>query len=240
MKWSAVAPNRLEAIVVFALESEALEEGLTHRFECQLSVEQAKSLATRLEEAADLDTTFCLAIFISLRRKLCSQPYNSHWLQSKRAKFSSENWSSIIFGWDEESWSSAGGRWTMSDGHEGRGRSYRDELKFDFILADPTRMLLQYTFTSDRIEVTRQQDSLLRYTVWHHDDSTSWPVPTFEIVIDAETYVMQSYTMQWHFDADDRVRLPYSVEADVVEYGGEFEIPDEVRENSLYLANLEQ
>ena len=159
--------------------------------------------------------------------------------QSNRAKFSSENWSSIIFGWDEETWSSAGGRWTISEEHGGRGRNYRSTVNFDFILADPTRMLYEYTYVADRIDVARHQNDLLKYTVRHHPEAENWPIPTFEIVIDADTYVMQSYTMQWHFDAEDRVRLPYSVEADVVEYGGEFEIPDEVRENSLYLANLE-
>ena len=163
-----------------------------------------------------------------------------NWSQSRRAKFSSENWSSIIFGWDEESWSSAGGRWTASESHGGRGRRYRDQIKFDFILADPTRMLRQYTLSADRIEIEQHQDDLLRYTVKHHPESQAWPVPTFEIILDPETYLMKSYTMLWVFGADNTARLPYRVEATVTEYGAEFEIPDEVLDNSTYLANLSE
>ena len=42
---------------------------------------------------------------------------------SDKVRFSSRSWSSIIFGYDTESWSSAGGRWTMSSDHHGRARN---------------------------------------------------------------------------------------------------------------------
>ena len=159
--------------------------------------------------------------------------------QSNRAKFSSDSWSSIIFGWDEESWSSAGGQWTMSAAHGGRGRNYRSNVNFDFILADPTRMLIQSTLTANRIDVVRQSDGLLRYTVKPHPESQRWPVPTFEIILDQETFRMISYTMVWEFEQQDGLRSAYRVEADVSNYGAEFEIPDEVREGSAYLADRE-
>ena len=159
--------------------------------------------------------------------------------ESRIIKFSTDNWSSIIFGFDQESWSSAGGRWTMSDEHTGRGRRYRDVLKFDFPLADPTRMVyreIRSAYESD-LAVNAQSQFVYRATVPGYN--SRWPKPNIEIVIDPETYRMVSYTLEWHFDAEDNVRLPYRVEAEVVEYGAEIEIPDEVREGSAYLANLE-
>ena len=159
--------------------------------------------------------------------------------ESRIIKFSTDNWSSIIFGFDQESWSSAGGRWTMSDEHTGRGRRYRDVLKFDFPLADPTRMVyreIRSAYESD-LAVNAQSQFVYRATVPGYN--SRWPKPNIEIVIDPETYRMVSYTLEWHFDAEDNVRLPYRVEAEVVEYGAEIEIPEEVREGSAYLANPE-
>ena len=161
------------------------------------------------------------------------------WHHSNRAKFTGESWSSIIFGWDEETWSSAGGRWTMSAGHVGRGRSYRSIVNFDFILADPIRMLNDYTHSADRVDVVRQGNGLLRYTVKHHPEGRAWPIPTFEVIVDPATYRMVSYTMLWRFGDDGTERLPYRVDADTLEYGAEFVIPDEIREGSAYLKNRE-
>ena len=157
--------------------------------------------------------------------------------ESRRIKFSTETWSSIIFGFDEESWSSAGGRWTLSDEHTGRGRRYRDELKFDFPLADPTRLIFAELFSTYTSQLAINARSQYVYTAEIQEINTHWPKSNFEIIIDPETYRMISYTMEWHFDAEDNVRLPYRVEAEVVEYGAEIEIPDEVREGSAYLAN---
>ena len=159
--------------------------------------------------------------------------------ESRHIKFSTESWSSIIFGFDDESWSSAGGRWTMSDGHTGRGRRYRDELKFDFPLADPTRLIFAELFATYSSQIAVNAQSQYVYKAEIQDVNTRWPKPNIEIVIDPETYRMVSYTLEWHFDAEDGVRLPYRVEAEVVEYGAEIEIPEEVREGSAYLANLE-
>ena len=157
--------------------------------------------------------------------------------ESRRIKFSTGTWSSIIFGFDEESWSSAGGRWTLSDEHTGRGRRYRDELKFDFPLADPTRLIFSELFSTYTSQLAINAQSQFVYTAEIQETNTRWPKPNIEIIIDPETYRMISYTMEWHFDAEDNVRLPYRVEAEVVEYGAEIEIPDEVREGSAYLAN---
>ena len=159
--------------------------------------------------------------------------------ESRHIKFSTESWSGIIFGFDDESWSSAGGRWTMSDGHTGRGRRYRDELKFDFPLADPTRLIFTELFATYSSQLAVNAQSQYVYVTEIQDVNTRWPKPNIEIVIDPETYRMVSYTLEWHFDAEDNVRLPYRVEAEVVEYGAEIEIPEEVREGSAYLANPE-
>ena len=158
---------------------------------------------------------------------------------SNRIKFSTETWRSIIFGSDEESWSSTGGRWTISKEHAGRGREFRDALKFDFPLVDPTRMMYREINSSYESHLAVNAQSQFVYRAKLPRDHTRWPRPNIEIIIDPETYHMISYTMEWHFDADGSVRLPYRVEAEVVEYGAHFEIPDEVREGSAYLADRE-
>lgn len=157
--------------------------------------------------------------------------------RSQRSKFETTSWSSIIFGWDEETWSSAGGRWTLSEDHEGRGRNYRSQVKFDFPLADPMTILRQAVFRADRIELSERGEDLIVMKAGY--DRNIWPEPNIEIVVDRKSNVMRSYSVQWHFDADDRVRLPYRIEAEVIEYGAPFEIPDEILETSEYLANLE-
>ncbi len=159
--------------------------------------------------------------------------------ESRFIKFSTETWSSIIFGFDEESWSSAGGRWTLSDDHTGRGRRYRDELNFDFPLADPTKLIFTELFATYSSQLAVNAQAQYVYIAEIQEINTRWPKPNIEIVIDPETHRMVSYTMEWHFDAEDDVRLPYRVEAEVLEYGAEIEIPDEVRDGSAYLANRE-
>lgn len=152
-------------------------------------------------------------------------------------KFETASWSSIIIGWDEESWSSAGGRWTQSESHEGRGRDYRSRVNFDFPLADPMTIVRRAVFNADRIELSERGDDLIVMKAAYERDI--WPKPEVEMVVDRESYEMRFYVVQWHFDADNRARLPYRLEAKVIEYGAEFEIPDEVLEKSEYLANLD-
>ncbi len=160
--------------------------------------------------------------------------------RSQVIRFSTPSWSSIIFGFDEESWSSAGGRWTKSDGHEGRGRRYRDELKFDFPLTDPTRLIQAELFGAYRSELSVNSSGDYVYRIIEPIRSSfRWPRAVVDVVVDPETYLMKSYSMTWHFDADDRVRMPYRVEATVLEYGAEIELPDEVREGSAWLAGRE-
>lgn len=159
--------------------------------------------------------------------------------ESQKIKFTTESWRSIIFGFDQESWSSAGGRWTRSDAHTGRGRRYRDELKFDFPLADPTRLIYAETRWAFSSDLTVNSQGKFVYRAEHMDTSSIWPNPDFEIVIDPETYLVESYTVTWYFDANDDSRLPYRVEATVLEYGAEFEIPDEIQSGSEYLSEGE-
>ena len=171
--------------------------------------------------------------------RLTAQFADYSWLWSDRIKFWTDSWSSIIFGFDEESWSSAGGRWTQSEAHEGRGRRYRDELKFDFPLVDPTNLVYTELRRPYTAELTKNSFGQYVYRSEFQPGGRFWPYPNIEIVIDPESYRMVSYTITWHFDADGRVRLPYRVEATVLEYGSEFDIPEEVREGSAWLAGRE-
>ena len=153
---------------------------------------------------------------------------------SQMVRFSSRSWSSIIFGYDSESWSSAGGRWTMSSDHTGRARSYRGHVKFDFILADLIPLLRHYLFSGASLEFATRGDGTFVFQSTPSTADGGWPKPTVEVVVDPETSEMRSYVIEWQFQPDSRYR--YRVEAEVVSYGEDFEIPDEVWEKSEYLS----
>ena len=156
---------------------------------------------------------------------------------SQMVKFSSRSWDSIIFGYDAESWSSAGGIWTISKDHRGRARDYRGHVKFDFILADPVPLLRYHLFAGEDLIFAKRGDGtfVIRSTSSAMEGAS--PKPTVEIVIDPKSGEMSSYAIEWQFEPNSRYR--YRVKADVVSYGDEFEIPDEVRENSEYLKRLD-
>ena len=156
---------------------------------------------------------------------------------SNMVRFWSRSWSSIIFGYDFESWSSAGGRWTMSSDHLGRARGYRNHVKFDFILADPVALLRYRMFSGENLGIVKRGDGTFALRSTPSIDPDVWPKPTVEVVIDAKSGEMRSYTVEWQHEPHSRYR--YRIEAEVVSYGEEFQIPDEVREKSEYLRRLE-
>ena len=158
--------------------------------------------------------------------------------ESNRIRFSSENRDSIIFGYGAETWVSDEDGWAISDDQDGIGRQYRDETKFDFPLTDPTSMLFTEVFSVYSSSLSENEDAHWVSSVPRNDLNTNWPEPQIEIIIDPDTYQMVSYTIHWFFDADNSERTPYRVEAQVIDYGAAFEIPDEVSEDSEYLAEL--
>ena len=149
---------------------------------------------------------------------------------STQVRFVSQSWDSIIFGFDQETWSSAGGRWTESSGHDGRGRKYRDHLKFDFILADPLLAVSSAMQANGDIKMLERANGNVTISVTEIGDA----FPRSNIERDSGQII--EYSIEWHFGPNRYKDLPYRVEAEVIDYGAEFEIPDEVREKSRYLA----
>ena len=124
----------------------------------------------------------------------------------------------------------------MSSDHTGRARSYRGQVKFDFILADPLPLLRHHLFSGASFEFTTRGDGTFVFQSTPSTADGGWPRPTVEVVVDPKNNEMRSYVIEWQFQPDSRYR--YRVEAEVMSYGEEFEIPDEVRENSEYLSQF--
>ncbi len=154
---------------------------------------------------------------------------------STKVRFVSQSWNSIIFGIDQETWSSAGGRWTQSSGHQGRGRRYRDYLQFDFILADPLRVLSRALYGNT--DITLREKSNGNFTIAATDIGDGYPRTDIDLVINRETYQIIEYSIEWQLGPDRYKELPYRVEAEIIDYGAEFDVPEEVQEKSQYLSS---
>ena len=153
--------------------------------------------------------------------------------RSRFVAFSSGSWSSIIFDVDKESWSSAGGRWTQSSEDGGRAREYLEQVRLNHILADPLRLMEiggRWDVTS---EVSPRGNDLALITFTRLSDVIHWPRIAIEVLVDTTTHKIQHYMIEWQFEEDSRYR--YRVEAEVVAYDEEYEIPEEVLEQSEYL-----
>ena len=152
--------------------------------------------------------------------------------QHRRVKFSAPTIDAVILGFaEEETWVFDGSNWVIEPGLTGFTSVYRQDIKFEPSLVTPIEFLADTRQYAHRFELKRLESGLMSLI----REAGPYPSGDYdaEIVFDPETYRVQSYRLKRYFD--ENVRPPYEVEAWNIRYGeGDFELPDEIRENSTY------
>ena len=123
------------------------------------------------------------------------------------------------------------GRWRLVPGNiVQQGVSFRDSF------SNPLGMLSSINIyaSDDDLEVISQEDArmVLRVSMEGADVRAGWSRKTLldvEMEIDVEEFTIDRYTMMWTLDPEDEnVCKDYRIEAQLVDYGAKFELPEEI------------
>ena len=133
--------------------------------------------------------------------------------------------------------------WTMSNDEWRLTPTVLNQLSFRDSFSNPLIMLSSINLYGDEAELTviDEDDDLLTIEVelTGADVRTSWSTSIelrIRLQVDKHDYEIPSYEMQWAFESDrSSVCDSYQIEARNGEYGGTFEFPDAVRDQSTAL-----